>query len=240
MLSNGEHRVKGESNQMPTDAFAAALGTMVPMTREDVKSSHLPGPSFRFRCLRCASVLEARASQSGREGRCPSCDAMFTIPQVDPETGLAAGNADPGEDGELPAPVHAYAAAGHAAPRIIRMPDDNLVIECPSCQRQSPITANGCPQCGRPFTLEGALQRVDVSQSAAGTQALSLAVVAILLSFFGGIGMVPGIAALVVALRDLAGGREKASRRNSVIGFVLALVGCVISAFFLTQFLSSL
>ena len=88
------------------------------------------GHRFQFRCLRCRSVLEARSSQSGQQARCPTCDASFAVPIIDAQTGLAASDADPGDDGELPTPMHAYAAAGDKAPRIIRKGDDTLAIGC--------------------------------------------------------------------------------------------------------------
>ncbi len=127
------------------------LSTMRSVRRDNTMNAPACGPTFRFRCLRCGSVLEARIAQVGERARCPSCDAVFVVPQVDPRTGLALGGADPGHDGQYPAPVHAYAAAGHAAPRIVRLPDDSLVIECPNCLHRTDIKANNCPACGRPF-----------------------------------------------------------------------------------------
>jgi DNA-directed RNA polymerase subunit M/transcription elongation factor TFIIS len=117
-----------------------------------------PERAYCFRCLRCGSMLEAHAGQAGQAGRCPTCDAGFTIPEFDPRTGAAKGHADPGDDGENPTPMHAYAAAGQHAPKLVRRPDDTLVIECPRCERQSPVSSNNCPGCGLPFTLEGATQ----------------------------------------------------------------------------------
>src|SRR5947209_11398302 len=39
-------------------------------------------------------------------------------------------------------PVHAYAAAGERAPRILRRNDGTQNIQCPRCNSVSPITAN--------------------------------------------------------------------------------------------------
>ena len=54
-----------------------------------------------------------------------------------------------------PHPVHAYAAAGERAPRILRSDDGRQSIMCPRCHALSPITANNCKSCGMPFTMEG-------------------------------------------------------------------------------------
>src|SRR5260370_12762492 len=54
-----------------------------------------------------------------------------------------------------PPPVHAYAAAGERAPRILRRGDGSQNIQCPRCNSVSPITANNCKSCGMPFTMEG-------------------------------------------------------------------------------------
>jgi hypothetical protein len=54
-----------------------------------------------------------------------------------------------------PHPVHAYAAAGERAPKIIRARDGKQNIICPRCNAASPISANNCKSCGMPFTMEG-------------------------------------------------------------------------------------
>jgi hypothetical protein len=54
-----------------------------------------------------------------------------------------------------PHPVHAYAAAGDRAPKILRQPGGQQNIQCPRCAAVSPITANNCKSCGMPFTMEG-------------------------------------------------------------------------------------
>jgi len=184
---------------------------------------------FRFRCRRCASVLEAQVNQSGQQARCPSCDAEFSVPQIDPYTGLAAGDADPGDDGQYPAPVHAYAAAGHAAPRVIRLPDDSLVIECPACTQRTAITANNCPKCGRPFTLEGMSETVVTAESKSHTLPLVLGLIALPLSLCGGIGAVPGVIAVAIGLRNLAIERKASSTSSSIGGIIFGLLACAVS-----------
>ncbi len=183
------------------------------------------GRKFSFRCLRCSSILEASASQCGSTARCPSCDALFTVPPVDPDTGGAARDADPGEDGELPAPVHAYAAAGANAPRIIRHDDDRLEIECPRCSNRSPVIADNCVRCGLPFTMEGATGRAS-SDSSSGTVALALGIIALVCGFCPIVGIIPGIAAIILGARGL---NRPGYRRHAIAGLCLGIAGCIIS-----------
>jgi RNA polymerase subunit RPABC4/transcription elongation factor Spt4 len=174
-------------------------------------------------------VLEAAIAQAGKEARCPSCDAVFVVPQVDPRTGLPVDHADPGDDGQYPAPVHAYAAAGHAAPHIIRLPDDSLAIECPSCHRQTDIRADNCPACGRPFTLEGSPQVVITASQSSIQDPLSLAVIGLLLSFCGGIGIIPAVIAVVRSVQMLTGRRRVLPGVNLIMSLIVGLAACVLS-----------
>lgn len=113
---------------------------------------------FNFTCRRCGSVLEALGEQSGRHGRCPTCGALFVVPEVDRQTGLAAAPAEVAEDGQLPTPMHAYATAGEKAPKIKRLESGEQVIGCPRCGRNTSIDADSCGSCGLPFTIEGAAE----------------------------------------------------------------------------------
>lgn len=118
---------------------------------------------FTFTCQRCASILEASSNLVRKSGRCPTCGAVFTIPEVDFRTGLATGPAVVKDDGQLPTPMHAYATAGQKAPKIVRLPNGEQVIVCPRCTKNLPVDADTCPSCGIPFTMEGA-----ASMAAAG------------------------------------------------------------------------
>jgi len=158
---------------------------------------------------------------------------------MDPKTGLAVGHADPGEDGELPAPVHAYAAAGRAAPRIVRLPDDSLVIECPNCRRQTDISANGCPDCGRPFTLEGASQVALAVSSEQGHEAVIVSIIALALSFCGGVGIVPAVIAVILGYRRLSRARAADRSTGPIAAIVLGLVACIISILVFARFLAA-
>lgn len=175
------------------------------------------------------SVLEALSSQCGQEARCPTCDAVFCIPNIDPASGLATGNADPGADGENPTPMHAYAAAGHKAPRILRKHDDTLVIECPRCSRQSPITSDNCPQCGLPFTLEGASAAVTTHEPRSGHLPLVLGIIAVPLGLCAGVGIVPGVIAIILGLKVFLEDRTGRERGAAIAGVVLGILASLIS-----------
>lgn len=112
------------------------------------------GRRYGFNCGYCSSRLEATEGMAGQDGQCPTCGNQITIPILDRYGRLI----DPKTNQIIkqdPHPVHAYAAAGDRAPRILRMPDGGQVIKCPRCAGQSPITANNCRACGMPFTMEG-------------------------------------------------------------------------------------
>lgn len=189
----------------------------------------LPGGRvFPFKCLRCQSILEADVRQCGLTGRCPTCGGIFEVPAVDPSTGLAMGDADPGEDGQFPTPMHAYASDGHNAPRIVRRPDDTPVIVCPRCQRESPITANGCSHCGVPFTLEG-VQPVPTATTGSGWNVAALAFGLISLPLVClSAGFVTGAMALVAGLLGQRT-EDKSDRDLGSIGMVLGIIASVIS-----------
>lgn len=192
---------------------------------QDTTGSAL-GRSFQFGCLRCGSILEAKTGQAGSSGRCPSCAAVFNIPLVDNETGLPLADADPGEDGELPAPVHAYAAAGTKAPRLVRRPDDSLHVECPRCGRQSEVSEDCCPGCGLPFTMEGMGTSAPTAGRSQGTGCMLLGITAIVLGLIPGIGILPGLVAIAVG----ASARSRSSTRAAgTIGIALGVAACAVS-----------
>ena len=186
-----------------------------------------PGRLFHFQCLRCGSILEARSHQSGQPGKCPTCAAVFTVPLMDPRTGLAQGNADPGEDGENPTPVHAYAAAGAMAPKVHRHEDDSLSIECPRCSRESPITADNCPGCGLPFTMEGVSATATTVGSSKAQTAVILAVVGLLFSFCAGVGGILGFIAIVLGISAL--GQRYVRSGPAIAAIVIGAIDCLIA-----------
>src|SRR3954468_24805364 len=112
------------------------------------------GKHYGFNCGYCSSRLEATESAAGQEGQCPTCGNNIVIPildrygrLIDPMTGKIIK--------QDPHPVHAYAAAGERAPRILRQGTGTQVIQCPRCGSLSGITSNNCKSCGMPFTMEG-------------------------------------------------------------------------------------
>src|ERR671920_498743 len=112
------------------------------------------GKRYGFNCGYCSSRLEATEAMGAQEGQCPTCGNNITIPildrygrLIDPKTRQIIK--------QDPHPVHAYAAAGDRAPKIIRQKDTKQIIVCPRCNGASPITANNCKACGMPSTMEG-------------------------------------------------------------------------------------
>lgn len=182
-----------------------------------------PGVAFTFVCQRCSSILEGQSSLCGQRGRCPTCGAEFTIPQVDPRTGAAIGPAIVQDDGQLPTPVHAYASAGVRAPQIRRLSSGEQVIVCPRCERQMAIDANLCSSCGMPFTIEGA---EFVSQTLPGSNAPATA--AFVLSLVGLVMFclpVPGLAGVVLGIVGLKRARALGPRGH---GRVPAFLGIIV------------
>lgn len=128
-------------------AGGSALGGLAPGGR-------FAGKRYGFNCGYCSSRLEATESMAGQEGQCPTCGNQITIPildrygrLIDPKTRQIIK--------QDPHPVHAYAAAGERAPKILRANDGRQHIQCPRCSAMSPISANNCKSCGMPFTMEG-------------------------------------------------------------------------------------
>lgn len=153
---------------------------------------------FTFSCTRCASILEASGEHCGTTGRCPTCGAVFTIPQVDPRTGVPSSSAFVADDGQLPTPMHAYATAGAKAPKIVRLDSGEDVIICPRCNRQSPLDSNQCKTCGTPYTIEGAEAVVHGAGNTNGlaSAAITVSLLGLCIPFIGLVGAGLAIAAM--------------------------------------------
>lgn len=112
------------------------------------------------------------------EGTCPTCGSTIIVPLLDRFGRLI----DP-QTKEIikpdPHPVHAYAAAGDRAPRVVRRADGRQAIQCSRCGSISPVSANNCVSCGMPFTMEGTTPRAGDSASGLGVTSLVLGLVAI-------------------------------------------------------------
>lgn len=197
-------------------------------------SGAVPAPRdlrFTFACQRCGSILETRGDLGGKRGRCPTCGAVFAIPNVDPHTGLAKGPAIVQEDGQLPTPMHAYATAGEKAPTIRRREDGGQVIVCPRCERNMPVDAETCAACGMPFTMEGAQAVIPAGAERNGfaTAALTVGIISVATPCVPGLGLVAvglGIAGVRRAGRFRLAGA--ASGRNmAIVGTIFGIVAVV-------------
>ena len=129
----------------------------IPVTVDrSIASTPLAIKRFTFICQRCNSVLEGRSDLCSQPGKCPTCGALFVVPEVDSETGEAVGPAIVADDGQFPTPMHAYATAGEKAPTIRRLKTGDQVLVCPRCRAEMAIDADICSACGIPFTMDGA------------------------------------------------------------------------------------
>ena len=188
------------------------------------------GRRFGFNCGYCSSRLEANESMSGQDGQCPTCGNSIIIPildrygrLIDPMTGKIIK--------PDPHPVHAYAAAGERAPRILRSDDGRQTIMCPRCQALSPITANNCKSCGMPFTMEG------TTLEAAGTSN-GFCVASLVLGIIGipaFCAVLPPILAIIFGIvgynQVSKSGTEGGGKGMAIAGIVCGVIGCLIAAF---------
>lgn len=191
--------------------------------------SHGPGRRFGFNCGYCSSRLEAAESMAAQEGQCPTCGNSITIPildrygrLIDPKTRRII-KADPH-------PVHAYAAAGERAPKILRQGSGEPTIQCPRCFNVSPITANNCKGCGMPFTMEGTTAEAAGDSNGYCVASLVLGVIGLpTMCFF-----VPSALAIVFGILGLI----RLNRTGQSRGRNLAIAGIVCGAAGLMLFLS--
>lgn len=187
------------------------------------------GRPFSFMCAQCSSRLEAHAGMVGQRGQCPTCGVEFTIPAPFGK-GFRVGGTEP--ENEYAQPVHAYAAAGDKAPRILRGPDGKQAIECPRCKRLNEPNRNNCSLCAMPFTLEGAEGGSAPSQgNGLATASLVLGIVGVPGSFI----LVPSLLALVFGFLSLRGQTAEGGspgRGSSIAGTVLGAIGVLLFLFF--------
>ncbi|HEY7116174.1 MAG TPA: hypothetical protein VH475_06295, partial [Tepidisphaeraceae bacterium] len=144
-------RVPASAPQMQTVGAGAATGTAPgrpdqrftpPPPRQQANLGQMAGMRtggrrYGFNCGYCSSRLEATEAMGAQEGQCPTCGNNITIPildrygrLIDPKTRQIIK--------QDPHPVHAYAAAGERAPKIIRQKDQKQIIVCPRCNGASP------------------------------------------------------------------------------------------------------
>src|SRR3954447_20975413 len=214
-----------------TASTAGGPGTIAP-PRPYAPASGAPRPSvgkrYGFNCGYCSSRLEANESMAAQEGQCPTCGKSITIPILDRYGRLI----DP-HSGKIikqdPHPVHAYAAAGDRAPKIIRQPSGQN-IQCPRCSSMSPITANNCKSCGMPFTMEG------TTLEAAG-QSNGWCVASLVLGIIGipaGCTVVAPLLAIIFGIVGLnavsKSGGEGGGKGMAIAGIICGVIGCIVGA----------
>ena len=187
------------------------------------------GRRFGFNCGYCSSRLEANESQSGQEGQCPTCGNSIVIPildrygrLIDPMTGKIIK--------PDPHPVHAYAAAGERAPRILRSDDGRQTIMCPRCQSLSPISANNCKSCGMPFTMEGTTLEAAGTSNGFCVASLVLGIIGIP-AFCTVLAPVLAIVFGVIGYNQVSkSGAEGGGKGMAIAGIICGVIGSFIAA----------
>jgi hypothetical protein len=171
-----------------------------------------------------------------QEGQCPTCGNTITIPirdrygrLIDPKTREIIK--------QDPHPVHAYAAAGARAPKILRLDDGGQAIQCPHCKALCPISANSCKSCRMPFTMEG-ITTADISGDSNGLCVSSLVVGIIGIPLFMTI-VVPllGVILGIMGLNQVnKAGTESRGRGMAIAGIICGSIGCIFAAIYFLHF----
>jgi len=186
------------------------------------------GRPFGFNCGYCSSRLQAFEGMGAQEGQCPTCGNTITIPirdrygrLIDPKTREIIK--------QDPHPVHAYAAAGARAPKILRLEDGGQAIQCPHCKTLCPISANSCRSCRMPFTMEG-ITTADISSDNNGLCIFSLVIG--ILGIPGGCTVVLPVLALILGIVGLnrvnKAGTESRGRAMAIAGIICGVIGCIV------------
>jgi hypothetical protein len=182
---------------------------------------------FGFNCPWCSSRLEATMLTAGQHGQCPTCANDIRIPIIDRYGRLI----DPDTNKIVkpdPHPVHAYAAAGDRAPKILRDRTGAMTIQCVRCNALNPVAANSCRACGVPFTLEGTVQREKGYANGYATTSLVLGVLGIPTCLI----FVPSVLAIIfgiIALVQINASGGAQSRGTAIWGISLGVLGLLIS-----------
>jgi DNA-directed RNA polymerase subunit RPC12/RpoP len=188
------------------------------------------GKRYGFNCGYCSSRLEATESMGAQEGQCPTCGNNITIPildrygrLIDPKTRQIIK--------QDPHPVHAYAAAGDRAPKILRRPDGSQTIQCPRCSAMSPITANNCKSCGMPFTMEGTTLEAAGTSNGFCVASLVLGIIGMPL-FCTGITPVLAIVFGIIGFNQVSKAGGSGGKGMAIAGMICGAVGTVIAVMF--------
>jgi DNA-directed RNA polymerase subunit RPC12/RpoP len=204
----------------PTVSAPRRMATTSPPVRRMMGGG---GKRYGFNCAYCSSRLEATESMAAQEGQCPTCGNNITIPILDRYGRLI----DPVTKEIIkqdPHPVHAYAAAGERAPKIVRQKTGQQTIQCPRCGTLSAITANNCKSCGMPFTMEGTT--LEASGTSNGFCVASLVL--------GIIGMPAGCTVItpllgiifgIIGLNQTSKGGEGGGRGMAIAGIICGVIG---------------
>jgi DNA-directed RNA polymerase subunit RPC12/RpoP len=225
-------------SELRVPSFAQAEPATVPASpppvqrRITVPSSLLAGTGsgkrYGFYCVYCSSRLEANESMAAQEGQCPTCGNTIAIPILDRYGRLI----DPVTREIIkqdPHPVHAYAAAGTRAPKIVRLSDGGQAIECQRCRAISPISANNCKNCGMPFTLEGATLEVSGTSNGFCVASLVLGIIGLPASCV----VIPSVLAIIFGVigynQVTRGGAEAAGKGMAIAGMICGGIGAILA-----------
>ena len=192
------------------------------------------GRRYGFLCSYCSSRLEAVESMAAQQGTCPTCGNTIIIPILDNRGRLI----DPTTNQVIkqdPHPVHAYAAAGHRAPRIVSDASGNSAIECPRCRRLNALSGNNCLGCGLPFTMDGTMGD---AISGTNTWAIASLVLGIVTLPGGFCLLVPPVLAIIfgaIALRGMGQtSSPQAGQGMAIAGVILGVLGVIAFVGFLS------
>lgn len=228
--------------RVPATAHTASVPVAVPASlvaipRQQQLGQQLGGRFFGkrygFNCGYCSSRLEATEAMAAQEGQCPTCGSQITIPIIDRYGRLI----DP-KTREIikqdPHPVHAYAAAGDRAPKIIHTADGKQMIQCARCSAASPITANNCKSCGMPFTMEGTTVEASGSSNGFCVASLVLGIIGIPAFCAAGIPAILAIIFGIIGLTQVNQGRGS-GRGMAITGIIGGVIGGIIAVIAFTS-----
>ncbi len=234
-------RFKVPGNEAPLPATAtvgAAVGggggaTLPPRPNFNVPGSALSfrnssggGRRYGFNCGYCSSRLEATESMAAQDGQCPTCGNTITIPiqdrygrLIDPKTRQIIK--------QDPHPVHAYAAAGERAPRILRQNDGKQIIRCARCSTANPISSNNCKACGMPFTMEGTTIEAAGASNGFCVASLVLGIIGMVTCFIFVTPILALIFGFIGYLQVSKAGSEGGGKKMAIAGMILGALGCM-------------
>jgi ribosomal protein L40E len=188
------------------------------------------GKRYGFNCAYCSSRLEATESMAAQDGQCPTCGNNITIPildrygrLIDPKTRQIIK--------QDPHPVHAYAAAGERAPKILRQGNDKQLIQCPRCSAMSPITANNCKGCGMPFTMEGTTLEASGTSNGFCVASLVLGIIGIPAACTFVTPLLAVIFGIIGYNQVTKAGVEGGGKGMAIAGITCGIAGCLLAVY---------